>query len=275
MLYLPFDGKNSPSIPFTLNRASPQAAGLVGWWPTVQASGGFAREYTSNFHATAAGAGTTVPSVTFDPVVGPMLSYDGSDDYLEALGSTKIRVPDALTLAAWVQPTDFANYAMICTKNPVNGDSSNLAGDWEWRTDPGTGQVIFLHQTGARAFSSYSGPTLSSGTLYHLAVTLVEGGNVVFYVNGLATTTTAQSGAFGVGNDNTVLIGRRRDGNYFKGLIGDLRIYNRALSAAEIWSLYAPQTRWDLYRVTPFAGAPSIAATVVSGAIRMPLLGVG
>jgi len=27
----------------------------------------------------------------------------------------------------------------------------------------------------------------------------------------------------------------------------ELRVYDRALSDAEVWSLYDPQTRWDLY----------------------------
>ena len=45
-----------------------------------------------------------------------------------------------------------------------------------------------------------------------------------------------------------MLIGRRGYGNSFYGLLSDVRIYNRALSAAEVWQQWAPQTRWELYR---------------------------
>ena len=54
---------------------------------------------------------------------------------------------------------------------------------------------------------------------------------------------------------------------YFNGLTTDYRIYNRALNAAEIYALYNPKTRWDLYKpIAPtlwpliFGGAPFSSA---------------
>ena len=35
--------------------------------------------------------------------------------------------------------------------------------------------------------------------------------------------------------------------SWFTGQIAEVRVYNRALTDNEVWELYAPQTRWDLY----------------------------
>jgi hypothetical protein len=36
-------------------------------------------------------------------------------------------------------------------------------------------------------------------------------------------------------------------GNNLNGTIADVRVYNRALTDAEVWELYDPRSRWDLY----------------------------
>ena len=48
--------------------------------------------------------------------------------------------------------------------------------------------------------------------------------------------------------------------NYFTGKIGDVRIYNRALSPAEIWAMYDPATRWELYAPVMPSGMVYVSA---------------
>jgi hypothetical protein len=48
------------------------------------------------------------------------------------------------------------------------------------------------------------------------------------------------------------------------GLIADVRIYKRALSDAEVWALYDPRSRWDLYW-QPNTRAYSFMSAIAAG----------
>jgi hypothetical protein len=67
----------------------------------------------------------------------------------------------------------------------------------------------------------------------HLASTY-DGANLRVYVNGVLAGTTAVTGAIG-GTANPLRIGGNLPwGEYFNGLIDEVRVYNRALAASEI-----------------------------------------
>jgi hypothetical protein len=113
-------------------------------------------------------------------------------------------------------------------------------------TTAGTVQRIYFTLSSGVAYFSLGNPqtqvgngfTVSTGTWYFVAGTW-SGTQGTFYANGspsggptvIPALTVVQNpmfvGSFGVGG-----------GNYFNGLIDDVRIYNRALSAAEIQALY-------------------------------------
>lgn len=64
-----------------------------------------------------------------------------------------------------------------------------------------------------------------------------NGSQIVTYINGASIGTVSVGGAADTGLD--YLIGRRWDGaNYMVGEIGELRIYNRVLSASEVTAAY-------------------------------------
>jgi hypothetical protein len=74
------------------------------------------------------------------------------------------------------------------------------------------------------------------------------------YVNGTLVGSRAASGAIATGTGVLRIGGNSVWGEYFKGLIDEVRVYNRALSAAEV------QT--DMSRAIGLAGAT--AATVAA-----------
>jgi hypothetical protein len=110
--------------------------------------------------------------------------------------------------------------------------------------------------------------------LYHVAVTWEEAGSnqVELYIDGVlfdsGTMTGAQAYEQSDDQGKGVLIGNSfATGNWGTGLdgaIGDVRLYDRKLTAAEIWNLYAPQTRWDIYRVDSPRGA-GFSPPVITG----------
>jgi hypothetical protein len=94
----------------------------------------------------------------------------------------------------------------------------------------------------------------------HLAATY-DGSALRLYVNGTQVSTLAVSGSI-VATGGAVKIGGNSIwGEYFKGMIDDVRIYNRALSATEVQSdMSTPVTTTALaaFAFTPaFLGLPS------------------
>jgi hypothetical protein len=85
-------------------------------------------------------------------------------------------------------------------------------------------------------------------TDWHCIVASYNGSALIVYVDGILAGSAAGDGNIKAGTLTELRIGAR--GNnvaYWRGDIADVRIYGRALTAADAWQLYAPQTRWELY----------------------------
>jgi hypothetical protein len=67
----------------------------------------------------------------------------------------------------------------------------------------------------------------------HLVVTY-DGAQLKLYVDGALVGTTAQTGAIVASDGKLTIGGNTFWGEYFTGLIDDVRIYNRPLSITEI-----------------------------------------
>ena len=154
---------------------------------------------------------------------GGGLSFDGADDHV-ALGSLGTFYNNAFTLEAWVQ------------KSTAKKDVG-VVGSWT-----GTGPMLWVDHAAGRhyvtlgtSFSSYldSGVSPAVGQWQHLAATF-DGTTARYYVDGAQVATRAVSGS--VGSSNTWRIGAygAAPGGFFDGLVDDVRVYNRALTAGQI-----------------------------------------
>jgi sugar lactone lactonase YvrE len=94
---------------------------------------------------------------------------------------------------------------------------------------------LFFSQWGSAIF----GPALQTGQWYHIAVTNV-GNSVTLYLNGAAvasgslTIATPASTNFYIGR----IPGTLGDTRQLNGEVDEVSVYNRALSASEIWGIY-------------------------------------
>ena len=85
---------------------------------------------------------------------------------------------------------------------------------------------------------------LWDGNWHHIAFTISRTGNGIFYLDGVPKGNTSTSTVGNLDNNLPLFIAASRDVGgappnlYFGGLIDDVRIYNRALSATEITALY-------------------------------------
>lgn len=161
-------------------------------------------------------------------ISGNALSFNGTSNYIDCGNITSLNSLSEITVSCWVYSTNFAQDAMLVMKNMVNTVWEMYlevpANVWKWRGG-GTGNNM-----------TYSLP--SNNNWHHLLVTQ-SGINAIMYMNGNAVKANTAD-ALGT-SSNPVNIGRFADSGgsyYFNGLIDEVRIYNRALSAAEVKQLY-------------------------------------
>ena len=154
---------------------------------------------------------------------GGALSFDGTDDHV-ALGSLGTFYNSAFTLEAWVQKTT--------TKKDVA-----IVGSWT-----GSGPMLWIdhvaghhYATLGSSLSSYldSGQSPIVGQWQHLAATF-DGTTARYYIDGARwprAPSPARSAPRTPGGSARTAAS---PGGFLDGVVDDVRVYNRALSAGEI-----------------------------------------
>jgi len=215
----------------------PGSANLAGAWSFDEASGVVVADGSGNGNA-----GSTLggPTRVAGKVGSGALKFDGIDDLVEVPDSPSLDIEDSITIATWANLTDLTLNAFFVAKSPSGTAPDNYPGNYEFRTEAATGRLQLGHQTaeGTQYVFYTSAGALIVGEWQHIAVTLTEGDAVTFYINGIPAGTAAQTQPFGILNDNAVRIGTRKDKYAFlKGMMDDVRVYERALSAEEVAGL--------------------------------------
>lgn len=218
-----------------LNWNAPLAEGLVVWLPLTGYS------IVDLARGLAFSKSAPAPTLTTD-LLGPTWNFvQASPTYLLS-SSTPLTAPP-LTIAAW-----FNANAVTATRDIVSIASSVNATDGfnlQQRANVGVG---------ARASDS-GGPTaaVSSKVVvagqWHLGVaTFTSTVSRAAYIDGrnpgTSSTSKTPTGLDRVGIGANV---GSTIATPFDGLISNVCIWNRVLNAAEIWQLYDPSTRWQLY----------------------------
>lgn len=161
-------------------------------------------------------------------------SFNGSA-YIDVGSSSVIKPTAAITLAAWIYPTTLSGAHRFFDNFGPGG--AGYTGWCLYVSGTGLGFQIYAGGSESDTGASYS---FSVNNWYHI-VTTYDGAYTRTYVNGvLQGTPYAKTGAIGYASTPNVRIGNSTNypGQPFYGKIDDARIYNRALSQAEITALY-------------------------------------
>jgi len=159
---------------------------------------------------------------------GKALSFDGLNDWVTVNDAASLDLTTGMTLEAWVYPTESMTgwRTLVIKESPPDRASYYLYANSN--TDqPATGAFISSYQ------GLQGGPWLLPNTWVHLAGTY-DGTTQRLYVNGTEVAKRAQSGLIAVSGGVLRIGGESIWGEFFKGRIDEIRVYNRALSAAEI-----------------------------------------
>lgn len=189
---------------------------------------------------------------------GSALSFDGSNDRAVArsYNSSLDLTGGSFTLSAWINPRSNSNWQMIVLK-PAHANHSAPYFDWSLHREPSTGRIVgYLGCDGAQRTSNGNAPT---NRWTHVAVTY-DGTALRHYINGVLDRTTAVTCAVTNTSSQPVRIGANGgNGEVFNGLIDDVRIFSRVLTAQEIQADMNAPLGGGSPPSSPDSNAPSVS----------------
>jgi len=164
--------------------------------------------------------------------VGGALHFDGLDDYVQVTGYKGVTGSQSRTVTAWIKTSTNGS---IISWGTASGDGQK----WLIRLDPANGAL----RTAVQGGSIVSSTDISDSKWYHIAAVLDDDGTpdvseIKLYVDGIEESySSILSQAIDTAAGSDVVLGAIDGSGYFDGDIDDVRIYDRALSSAEIENL--------------------------------------
>jgi len=170
--------------------------------------------------------------VFVDGMVGMALEFDGSGDFLDCGANPILALTDAVSISAWIK------VAVMGADHKVGGNQDGANGGYKMSVY--SDKVEFEIRTAANSAvlnRSVAGGTIIEQDLwYHVVgVYSLEDGYIRTYVNGELDRELSTTEALGA-SPGSLMIGCEpfNTGSYnFNGVMDEVRVYNKALSAAE------------------------------------------
>ncbi|MCP3137603.1 apiosidase-like domain-containing protein [Pyxidicoccus xibeiensis] len=174
-----------------------------------------------------------------------------SNNYLTVPDSNLLDLTRGMTLSAWVYPTAaLQRWPTVVMKEKP----SQMAYVLYANSDMNRPSAFFV--SGGVEHGVLGGSGLPLNTWTHLAATY-DGAAFSLYVNGALVSSVAQTATMDVSTNELRIGGNRVWGEYFPGRIDEVRIYNRALTPAEILS----DRDTPITPVTPDTTPPTVSLT--------------
>lgn len=253
--FVPEDNGSHTFSGVTLNSYGNQSitvsdGGIIGHWKLDEGNGTFAADSSGNGNT----ATLNGPSWSTDV---PVTKYGNSGSLLFSGSTNSVSIPKttALQLAtsttmAWIKAD-----ADVSADRYIWSDNSSNAGS-SCRLAQSSGNLICEMLYGV--FTINTGVALNDSTWHHVAFVIDDTAKTAtVYVDGAAAASTVFSSSM-VPSTNPIKLGQFSflNGSPFLGLLDDVRIYKRALTAAEIALLAAgtdagARTSTALFVATP------------------------
>lgn len=223
---------SSAALPQPPPSCTPPPSGLVSWWP----GDGNALDVQDSNDGTLQGGATFAAGE-----VGQGFSFSGTAQYVD-VGS--VNLPSTFTIDAWINPSDLSAQPMILSKDDGGSSRSYY---FELGSFGQFGAEV-ITSAGDTQYGSVSGAVVTNAW-QHVAMTYDGSAGadqkIKFYVNGALIAAAHLGSNDNGGTPNTTSlstkIGIYGDASNlpFKGLIDEVEVFNRALSASEILAIAA------------------------------------
>ena len=210
--------------------------GVVGYWHFDEATSTTAYDASGNGNNGTLTNGPTRQSSS-SCKIGSCLSFNGTNSYVNIVDAAVLD-PAAITVTAWIKLNSTSGYPTVISKQAATSWISPYS-TYNLRVNSVDNKFEFCaNNYGNGATESATAP--QTGVWAFLAGTY-DGQYEKIYVNGILEDTTAKSGDnpdssynLAIGSHGT----GSNTGEFFRGLIDDVRIYNHAISSTEISALY-------------------------------------
>ena len=206
------------------NTAPPPATGLVAAYGFNEATGATVLDTSgANNPGTISGATRTAAGKN-----GAALTFDGVNDLVTVADANSLDLTTGMTLEAWVRPTAQTDWRTLILKEATGKlvyalySSSAFGGSGVARPSS------WIHASNVGATTA-----LAINTWSHL-VTTYDKVTWRLYINGTQVASKAYKGTIPVSTGALRIGGNTIWAEWFAGQIDDVRVYNRALTAAEV-----------------------------------------
>jgi hypothetical protein len=259
---LNFLDEGQAAAPATSSGATPDlTTALAGHWTFDEKAGRLARDSSGHGnHGRLTNMTRRSPWVNGCPraqLGGSALAFDGRDDYVKVRDNESLETPDALTIACWIRldriKRERRNHTFVGKWGPGRDGTGESFIFWMGESAP-YDELCFWASAGpwsTRAGTQISYTTnadLAAATWYHVAVVWVANKPPVFYRDGRLLTSVQKGGPYKktipcIQSTRTPIKLGQGDRNppggihRLEGLLDDVRIYSRALTAQEIAAL--------------------------------------
>ena len=213
----------TPASPTTYTATFvPGAAGLVAAYGFDAGSGSTAADASGRGNVGSISGASWNAGGRF----GSALSFDGVNDWVSVPDASSLDLTTGMTLESWVRPSALGGWRTVVFKERPGGVVYGLFAD-QAGSRP-SGQVFIGSERNAVGKAA-----LPLNAWTHLATTY-DGAVVRLYVNGALAGSTSVTGAMAASTGVLRVGGNSIWGEWFAGLIDEVRVYNRALSAGEV-----------------------------------------
>jgi hypothetical protein len=228
----------------------PEGGGPIAHWRFDEGSGTTAYDSAGDNDGIIYGAAWTSGQI------GGALDFDGEDDYVRTLNNvfTNAQLASGATLSAWFK-TDSAAYGLIADVEGYLNLGINL------RDTIKPNRLFGTADGGAHIY--FSSSDVTDNVWYHAAIVWDGTNTASLYLDGVNVSSRFSGPPTPDSKGRPLAIGVHSTmAAYFGGIIDDVRVYNRALSAEEIRKLYENGSSGRSLSVRPRAGPDNIERAI-------------
>lgn len=214
-------------------------AGTVSYWQLDEGSGSAAGDSVGSNDGTVYGGAAWVSGK-----VNSSLSFDGVNDYIDSGDIDALDGLSSLSISLWVKPTSLSTLKSLISK--YNSSTGNWIIETSYNGAGGANNLLFAPTAiGGNDYGYTTGNVLNNNVWTHVAMAYDGSGSgnaerLKAYINGEPVSLNFQGNISSSlpSNSLPVLIGAASDGRYFNGIIDEVAVYNRTLTAQEVQDHY-------------------------------------